>query len=86
VKTSGRIDRRLARVRKVRKNCSFGDIERLLLALGFDERMSRGSHVIFSHRGVTVSVPRQRRVKRHYVEEVLEIAEALLASDNENHT
>ena len=50
------------------------DIERLLVALGFTARNAIGSHVTFKRPGVSpITVPRQRPIRRIYVEEVVKL-------------
>jgi predicted RNA binding protein YcfA (HicA-like mRNA interferase family) len=58
-------------VRRTRKNCSYDDLERLLLALGFTVRKTKGSHRIFSETEITISVPERKPVKENYVDAVL---------------
>ena len=41
---SKRVQRLYDQVHRTRKNCSFEDLERLLLAVGFTERRTKGSH------------------------------------------
>jgi predicted RNA binding protein YcfA (HicA-like mRNA interferase family) len=66
-----RVQRLLETVVSTRKNCSFEDLERLLLACGFTSRGGKGSHVIFKRGPLAISVPKRKPVKEHYVEEVL---------------
>jgi predicted RNA binding protein YcfA (HicA-like mRNA interferase family) len=73
-----RIQRLLAAVRSTRNNCRFEDIEKLLLAIGFVERKTKGSHTIFKRESVTISVPRRKPVKEVYVDEVLALIASLL--------
>jgi predicted RNA binding protein YcfA (HicA-like mRNA interferase family) len=74
---SKRIQRLYDQVLRTRKNCSFEDIERLLLALGFDERKASGSHRIFKRGRIVISIPQRRPVKENYVEHVLAIVDEL---------
>jgi len=75
---SKRIERLYEQVVKTRKNCAFEDLERLLLALGFVERKAGGSHHIFKLGEKTISVPKRRPVKEHYVDEVLRLTMDIL--------
>jgi len=75
---SKRVQRHLDRVLATRKNCSFEDIEALLLAVGFVVRKTSGSHVIFKKGTLTISVPRRKPVKETYVEQVLDLVEQAL--------
>jgi antitoxin HicB len=75
---SKRVQRHLDRVLATRKNCSFDDIEALLLAVGFVARKTSGSHVIFKNGPHTISVPRRRPVKETYVEQTLELVNHVL--------
>ena len=74
-----RVQRLYEAVVAQRKNCSFADLERLLLAIGFVMRQGKGSHVVFKRGHVTITVPRRRPVKEHYVEEVLRLTADALA-------
>jgi hypothetical protein len=58
-----------------RKNCAYEDLERLLDAVGFIKRAPRSgsSHVIFKRGPVTLSVPRRKPLKEHYVDEALRL-------------
>jgi len=75
---SRRIQRHLDRVLATRKNCSFEDLKALLVAVGFTERKTSGSHVIFKKGTHTISVPRRKPVKETYVDQVLELVEEAL--------
>jgi predicted RNA binding protein YcfA (HicA-like mRNA interferase family) len=70
---SRRVERLLARVKSTRKNCTFDDLEALLLAVGFMERKSSGSHVFFKKGPLAISVPKRKPVKENYIEQVLEL-------------
>jgi hypothetical protein len=54
-----------------RKNCAYEDLERLLEAVGFAKRSPRSgsSHVTFKRGTVTLTVPRRKPLKEHYVDE-----------------
>ena len=52
---SKRIQRLYEQVVAHRKNCSFEDLESLLLALGFTERKTSGSHVFFKRGRIAIS-------------------------------
>lgn len=70
---SKRVQRLYEQIVQNRKNCSFEELERLLLALDFTERAAKGSHV-FSKRGrIAISIPKHKSVKEHYVEQILAI-------------
>ena len=58
-----------------RKNCAYEDLERLLEAVGFVKRSPRSgsSHVIFKRGPATLSVPRRKPLKEHYVDEALRL-------------
>lgn len=75
-----RVSRLLEQVQKNRKNCDFEDLKRLLLALGFTERKTAGSHVIFKRGACTISIPKRKPVKENYVEQVEAIVADLFAS------
>ena len=62
-----------------RKNCAFEDLEALLLAVGFIERRTSGSHVFFKKSSLAISVPRRKPVKENYVEQVLQLVELSIA-------
>lgn len=66
-----RIQRLLANVTSNPKNCSFEDLEHLLVACGFSVRKRGGSHVIFKRGTITLSIPKRKPVKEVYVEQVL---------------
>jgi predicted RNA binding protein YcfA (HicA-like mRNA interferase family) len=74
---SKRVQRLYDQVVASRKNCRFEDIERLLVALGFTVRKTSGSHVVFKRADRTISVPKHRPVKEHYVEEVIRLTSDL---------
>jgi hypothetical protein len=65
------------RVLATRANCDFADLRNLLEAVGFSIRQPGrgGSHYIFKRGSLTITVPRAKPVKRHYVEAVLELIE-----------
>jgi predicted RNA binding protein YcfA (HicA-like mRNA interferase family) len=72
-----RVLRLFGTVLATRNNCRFGDIARLLEALGYVGRSSGSSHTTFRRPGsVPITVPFKRPVKRVYVEQVLAIAMA----------
>jgi predicted RNA binding protein YcfA (HicA-like mRNA interferase family) len=77
VSESKRVKRHLDRVLATRKNCSFDNLKALLVAVGFTERKTSGSHVIFKLRTYTISVPRRNPVRETYVEQVLDIVDAV---------
>jgi predicted RNA binding protein YcfA (HicA-like mRNA interferase family) len=56
-----------------RKNCAYEDLERLLEAVGFAKRSPRSgsSHVTFKRGTATLTVPRRKPLKEHYVGEAL---------------
>jgi hypothetical protein len=58
-----------------RKNCSYEDLERLLETVGFVKRMPRSgsSHVTFKRGPATLTVPRRKPLKEHYVDEALRL-------------
>jgi hypothetical protein len=58
-----------------RKNCAYEELERLLEAVGFVKRAPRSgsSHVIFKRGPATLSVPRRKPLKEHYVDEALRL-------------
>lgn len=72
---SKRLQRLYDRVNDNRKDCSFEDIERLLIALGFVARTSSGSHVFFKRGSLAISVPKRKPVKEIYVDQVLGLVE-----------
>ncbi len=53
---SKRIQRLYEQVLCTRKNCAYEDIENLLLALGFTERKTAGSHIIFKRGRIALSI------------------------------
>jgi hypothetical protein len=73
-----RLQRLFDRVVETRCNCSFEDIERLLVAVGFDRRNARGSHVRFNLRTWSLSIPRRSLIKRVYVDGVIEVVREVL--------
>ena len=75
---SKRVQRLYEQVVHTRKNCSFEDIERLLIALDFSERKTTGSHVIFKRGRIAISIPKRKPVKEHYVEQVITIVDEML--------
>ncbi|HZO94197.1 MAG TPA: type II toxin-antitoxin system HicA family toxin [Candidatus Baltobacteraceae bacterium] len=63
-----------------RKDCDFESIQRLLLALGFSERKTGGSHHTYTlrlpdGRTLRITVPKHRPVKKHYVNALIEMIE-----------
>jgi len=78
---SKRVQRLYERVVSNRKNCSFDDLENLLLALGFHERKTSGSHVIFKRDRITISIPKRKAVKENYVEQVIAIIAEIATGD-----
>jgi len=72
---SKRAQRLLETVQASRKSCRFEDLSALLEAVGFTQRVGKGSHVIFKRGPVTISVPRRKPVKEVYVEQVLALIE-----------
>jgi hypothetical protein len=75
---SKRLQRLYDRVRDNRKNCSFEDIRRLLLAVGFTQRNASGSHSTFKCGPLTITVPRRRPVREVYVDEALTLVDQVL--------
>jgi len=75
---SKRAKRFYDRVLATKANCAFADLRGLLEAVGFTVRQPGrgGSHYVFKRGPLTITVPRARPVKRHYVEAVLELIEA----------
>ena len=74
---SKRVERLYEQVLRTRKDCSFADLERLLVAVGFENRHGSGSHVFFKRGDVAISIPRRKPVKEHYVEQVIAIVDSL---------
>jgi predicted RNA binding protein YcfA (HicA-like mRNA interferase family) len=75
---SKRVQRHIDRVIATRKNCSFENLEALLLAVGFVARKTSGSHVIFKNGPHTISVPKRKPVRETYVEQTLDLVEQVL--------
>ncbi len=75
---SKRIQRLQEQVERNRKNCSYDDLEALLVAVGFTVRRASGSHRIFKKGSVTISVPERRPVREVYVEHALNLVEQAL--------
>jgi len=73
-----RVQRLYDRVVANAKNCSYEDLEALLLAAGFTVRNASGSHRIFKRGTQYLSVPERRPVKLHYVKEALQMVDELL--------
>lgn len=66
-----------------RKNCRFEAIQRLLLALDFEESQPRGGSSHYTYRRrladgrvLRITVPYHRPVKEHYVETLIEMIES----------
>jgi predicted RNA binding protein YcfA (HicA-like mRNA interferase family) len=76
---SKRVRRLYQQVQRTRKNCAFEDLEALLLAVGFIERKTSGSHVFFKKGSLAISVPKRKPVKENYVEKALELVELSIA-------
>jgi predicted RNA binding protein YcfA (HicA-like mRNA interferase family) len=57
---------------------TFEDLKALLVTVGFTERKTSGSHVIFKKGTHAISVPRRKPVKETYVDQVLELVEEAL--------
>ncbi len=74
---SKRVQRLYDQVLRTRKNCTFEDLERLLLAVVFTERRASGSHRIFKLGRLAISIPQRRPVKENYVDQVLAIIQEL---------
>lgn len=74
---SKRVQRLYDQVFRTRKNCAFEDLERLLLAVGFTERRSKGSHRVFKRERIVITIPERRPVKEHYVDQVIAILQEL---------
>ena len=66
------------RVISTRKNCSYDDLEKLLLAVGFSVRKVSGSHRIFKMGSTVITVPERRRLKEVYVEHALDLVDEAL--------
>jgi hypothetical protein len=74
-----RIERLYQRVVATRTNCRFEDLERLLVACGFERRApgSGSSHVTFrrpakgNRPAQRIPIPKHRPVKTYYVNDVL---------------
>ncbi len=73
---SKRAQRLYEQVVKNRKNCSFEDLENLLLAVGFSERKTTGSHVFFKRGSLAISIPKRKPVKENYVEQVIALIDS----------
>jgi predicted RNA binding protein YcfA (HicA-like mRNA interferase family) len=59
------------------RNVSFGDLQRLVEALGFEQDRIRGSHAIYRHPEVRERVnlqPHGRQAKPYQVRQVVELA------------
>jgi hypothetical protein len=69
-----RVKRHFERVVAARKNCSFHDLNLLLLAIGFRRRKAKGSHVFFYWPDVALSVPARNPVREVCVDQAIEIA------------
>jgi hypothetical protein len=66
------------RVIATKNNCDFVDLRALLEAVGFTARQRRGgSHYPFKRGPLTITVPRAKPMKRHYVEAALELIESI---------
>ena len=76
-----RADKLLRRIRNHPGSVSFAELERLLLAHGFELRRARGSHHIYVHgqrKELRITVPFKRpHVGRIYVKAVLDLIEQL---------
>ena len=66
-----RVQRLYEKVASNQKNCSFDDLARLLVAVGFTQRAAKGSHVFFKRGAQVLSVPKARPVKENYVKQAL---------------
>ena len=77
VPDSKRAKRFYDRVLATKANCDFADLRGPLEASGFSVRQPGrgGSHYVFKRGSLKITVPRAKRVKRHYVEAVLELIE-----------
>ena len=68
----------IEKLRQNSKNVRFGEIETILIGLGFEKRQKGTSHAVFKLGGHQVTVPfRQQHVLPVYVEEVIRIIDAL---------
>jgi predicted RNA binding protein YcfA (HicA-like mRNA interferase family) len=72
-----RVQRLYEQVVSTRKNCSYDDLEALLLAVGFTVRKASGSHRIFKNGSLVITVPERKPVKEVYVEHALDLIERL---------
>ena len=60
-------------------NISFRDFERILIALGFTQSRTKGSHRVYVHPAVPRPFPVQpdgKEAKRYQIRELLELVEA----------
>lgn len=70
--------RLLARITSSRNNVRFSDLVRLCRALGFERDRQRGSHQMFYHSAIRVSINLQNdrgQAKPYQVEQLLKIIE-----------
>ncbi|MBC5828914.1 MAG: type II toxin-antitoxin system HicA family toxin [Candidatus Eremiobacteraeota bacterium] len=58
------------------EHCSFEDLENLLLAVGFSERRTTGSHIFFKRGTLAISIPKRKPVKENYVEQVIALIDS----------
>lgn len=75
---SKRVQRLREQVVASRKNCSYDDLERLLLAVGFTVRKTGGSHRVFKMGRLTITVPERKPVKEVYVDLALDLIDQAL--------
>ena len=80
-------DKLLAKIRQNPKHVRFEDLEKILLALGFQRRQPGTSHVIFTLGKQIITIPKKKPfVKPHYVGLVIDILDGLaeLEKDDES--
>ena len=78
-----RLQRLFDRVWDTRKNCDFADVRRLLVAIGFQWRQGRGSHVVFRLDRWWLVIPRRNPVGIEYVVEAIGAAKEILQHGKE---
>jgi len=76
-----RIRRLLEKVAENPKNCKFENLARLLEAVGFEHRTTRGSHHYFKRGLLRIPVPFRRPLKEHYVNEALKLVRQVLSEE-----
>jgi hypothetical protein len=80
-------DKLLAKIRQNPKHVRFDDLEKILLALGFDRRQPGSSHVTFTLGKHIITIPLKKPfVKPHYVHLVIDFLDSLaeLEKDDES--